>query len=267
MLKDDHYWDEFKGIDPPHYTQIADEIFNGLLPRLGHAELKVLLLIARKTFGWNKDYDAISLSQLQEGTQLGITSIKRAVKSLESKGVIWVHRMRARRGNAAINTYGLVIKGGRAKTGLPQAQNGPHKKQLVQETNDNETASLSLALEISEAHSNGPRDRKALTTSLSKFPVTVLEKVGEQLDQRVAKGGVENPAAYANRLAQVFAEAEAEAQVIREKEQQNVFDTILSTAVFEHSDGQTPADLRESLLQYWPGEQALIQRAVELVST
>src|SRR3954468_20704663 len=59
----------FVGFVAPRYTPTPDELFDDLLAPgvLTEAELRVLLYIVRRTFGWKKDSDAISLSQLTGG--------------------------------------------------------------------------------------------------------------------------------------------------------------------------------------------------------
>lgn len=72
----------------PNYTQTPNELFDEWLPNLNEAELKVLMVIMRKTFGWHKIRDKISLSQLEKHTGLLRQSILKASKSLENKGLI-----------------------------------------------------------------------------------------------------------------------------------------------------------------------------------
>ncbi len=61
--------DEFKfeGFQSPNYTQIPDEVFDVLLPRLSGAQVKCLLYVLRRTFGFKKSHDNISLSQVVNG--------------------------------------------------------------------------------------------------------------------------------------------------------------------------------------------------------
>jgi phage replication O-like protein O len=94
----------FRGYGDPHYTQIPDVLFDEQLPDLSGAELKVLLYIMRRTYGFKKDSDNISLSQimkgimtrdgrvLDRGTGLSKDSVTKAVKSLEQLG--FIHRQR-----------------------------------------------------------------------------------------------------------------------------------------------------------------------------
>jgi hypothetical protein len=52
----------FRGFLSPNYTSVPDELFDELLPELSGSELKVLLYIIRRTFGFKRDADTISLS-------------------------------------------------------------------------------------------------------------------------------------------------------------------------------------------------------------
>jgi phage replication O-like protein O len=75
-------------IPAPNHTQTPNDLFDHWLPHLNESELKVLLVIIRKTFGWHRVHDIISLSQLQHFTGLSETSVLGAIKSLIQKGVI-----------------------------------------------------------------------------------------------------------------------------------------------------------------------------------
>lgn len=61
---DDFY---FPGFQAPSYTQVPDEAFDVLMARLSPAEFKVMMYIIRRTFGFKKSADAISLSQIVSG--------------------------------------------------------------------------------------------------------------------------------------------------------------------------------------------------------
>ena len=75
-------------VPAPNFTQTPNVLFDEWLPHLGMAELKVLMVIMRKTFGWHKIRDRISLSQLQKVTGLERTHVVKGVKSLVEKGLI-----------------------------------------------------------------------------------------------------------------------------------------------------------------------------------
>jgi len=76
----------------PNYTQIPNEIFDDYMDKLTGAELKVLLKICRNTFGWQKEIDKISISQIEKSTGLGKTIIISAVKKLEKLDLIEAYR-------------------------------------------------------------------------------------------------------------------------------------------------------------------------------
>lgn len=76
---------EFK---PPNYTQLPNEFFEEMLQHLSPMETKVLLVIMRKTFGWKKMRDRISISQLEQYTGSRRQAILKAIKSLISKKII-----------------------------------------------------------------------------------------------------------------------------------------------------------------------------------
>lgn len=76
------------GLKAPNHTQTPNELFDEWLPLLGLAELKVLMVIIRKTFGWHKIRDRISLSQLELLTGLGRRHVLKATKTLVEKHLI-----------------------------------------------------------------------------------------------------------------------------------------------------------------------------------
>jgi len=75
-------------ITQPNYTQTPNDLFDHWLPHLSEGELKVLLVIMRKTFGWHKKRDRISISQLAKITGMKEETVINASKSLQGKGII-----------------------------------------------------------------------------------------------------------------------------------------------------------------------------------
>ncbi len=75
----------------PNFTQVPNEIID-LMPQLSGSEFKVLVAICRKTIGWHKTHDAISLSQLHKMTGLESEACCEALKKLESMALIVVNR-------------------------------------------------------------------------------------------------------------------------------------------------------------------------------
>ncbi|MBA7492131.1 hypothetical protein ES702_02680 [subsurface metagenome] len=112
---------EFPGFRNPRYTQVPDELFDELLSELNESELKVLLYIIRRTFGFKKDNDNISIAQickgiktkdgkvLDKGTGLGKSSVARAIKGLERKNIIIARRRKDQKRGFLPTTYSLNI--------------------------------------------------------------------------------------------------------------------------------------------------------------
>jgi Bacteriophage replication protein O len=109
----------FPGFQFPTTTPVPDEVFDVLMPQLSGAELKVLLYICRRTFGFKKESDSISLHQiahgittrdgrvLDGGTGLCKRHVIRALKVLEKKNIIKVTRKVDETGLNEVNTYSL----------------------------------------------------------------------------------------------------------------------------------------------------------------
>ncbi len=125
----------------PTTTPLPDEIYDDWAPKLGEAELKVLLYIVRRTLGFGKGADAISLTQFingivtRDGRVLdhgcGIKSrpnVVRALKGLDDKGLIHVTKGKTTVGDKDVTVYALRWEGdgeetapawGGAETTLP----------------------------------------------------------------------------------------------------------------------------------------------------
>lgn len=109
----------FGGFKNLNSTPIPDEFFDILAVQLSEAELRVLLYIMRRTFGFKKKADAISLSQLTNGirkrdgsvldygTGLSKPSVLKAVSGLQSKGIITIEKRTGEDGRNEINVYQL----------------------------------------------------------------------------------------------------------------------------------------------------------------
>ena len=147
----------FKGYTSPNYTQVPDELFDRQLPELSGAELKVLLYIMRRTFGFKKDSDNISLNQicrgittrdgrvLDRGTGLSKSTAQLAIKGLLEKGVILTtKRVSKAKGNEA-TTFELNVgqqppyTENRHRGAIPEIGTALYRKSAPQETVTQET--------------------------------------------------------------------------------------------------------------------------------
>lgn len=100
-----------RGIRIPNSTQVPNEIFDEYMLHLELSELRVLLFLIRKTFGFNKlTGDHISLSQLEKGTGLHRETIVKAVTALEYAQLIAVERKKDKHGRNLTTFYRLRIE-------------------------------------------------------------------------------------------------------------------------------------------------------------
>jgi replication protein O len=93
----------------PNYTQIPNIIFDHWMNHLDSSTFKLLLFICRKTLGWHKNKDCLSLKKLEEGTHLSKTTITRCIRELESFGLIKKELHKNKYGDQDPNTYELII--------------------------------------------------------------------------------------------------------------------------------------------------------------
>ena len=123
--EDSFYYEGFSG---PNGTIVPDDVFDVLAPRLKESELRVLLYIVRRTFGFGKSADAISLRQLTDGIQtrdgrtldhgtgMSRKAVVAGVRGLTDKGIITVHRHTSQRGDQSVNVYRLRFRDSQAVT-------------------------------------------------------------------------------------------------------------------------------------------------------
>jgi len=117
-------WTRYPGIQAPTYTQTPDEIFDWIAPLLSEPELRVLLYIIRRTFGFKKGADAISIDQmcngivtrdgkrLDYGTGLSRSPVQKALRTLREKNVILAQRQIDADGGSGPTLYALNVIGG-----------------------------------------------------------------------------------------------------------------------------------------------------------
>lgn len=100
------------GILVPGAFQVPNEVVDeGWLKELGGAEVKVLLFIIRKTFGFNKiGGDRIPLSQIIAATGLARQTAVSAIQVLEGCKLIRVIRGISEDGVRKMNFYQLITR-------------------------------------------------------------------------------------------------------------------------------------------------------------
>lgn len=119
----------FEGFSTQRYTQIPNVYFDHLMQDLSPSENLVLMYIFRRTFGFGKDADAISLTQMAEGittrdgrvldrgTGMSRPGCRKGIQGLLDKGIISVQKAIAEDGNNEVNIYRVRFKDGEAPPG------------------------------------------------------------------------------------------------------------------------------------------------------
>tara|TARA_R110000868_G_C10934466_1_gene766605 strand:- start:836 stop:1810 length:975 start_codon:yes stop_codon:yes gene_type:complete len=96
-------------IKAPNFTMIPNVIFDHWMKTLSHLQFKVLLCICRKTLGWNKDRDMLSLNQISDLTNSSKDGVRECLKVLESHGLIKKHISTNDYGSSNPNVYEIDI--------------------------------------------------------------------------------------------------------------------------------------------------------------
>lgn len=93
-------------VPEPNYTQTPNYFFDEMLAEIDTmSELKVTLAIIRQTFGWRKNEDQISLSQLEELTGMQRQQVVAGCKAALARGYVWREKRNGR------NYFGLNVGG------------------------------------------------------------------------------------------------------------------------------------------------------------
>jgi phage replication O-like protein O len=93
------------GFTSPNHTQCPNDLFDVHMLDMSEAELKVTLAIIRKTLGFHKKSDPISLSQLQKLTGLSRQGVSDGVAAAIERGLVEI----VGTGKRGVLIYGLVI--------------------------------------------------------------------------------------------------------------------------------------------------------------
>jgi len=125
----------FGGVDTINGTQIPDAYFDEVMAPLGASAFMVLMYIARRTFGFKRYSDQISLDQichgivtrdgrrLDHGTGLAKSTVVLALDRLVAFGVIRKQRNDDPQGGQLANTYQIVFKNPSVTSPPPLSEN------------------------------------------------------------------------------------------------------------------------------------------------
>jgi hypothetical protein len=203
----------YEGFSSPNGTIVPDDLFDVLAPELGEAELRVLLYIIRRTFGFKKSSDAISLSQMVDGIKtrdgrvldrgagVAKSAAARAVSGLTGKGIVTASRRRsAERGHEA-TVYSLRFSETPLSSKRTRASS-PKGLGLVLQENRQQT--VRQQTEVHNGVNNGREAGGAITKN--RRVSGLVPKTPEHVDYLVAEilrvCGDEHSSAYYRHLIQ-----------------------------------------------------------------
>ena len=89
------------------YTQLHNELFK-YIPFLSGAAVKILLIVARQTYGWHKENAQISLQTFEMQSGLSRSSVVRAIAELVKAELLDVKRIKVGDLNE-INSYQILL--------------------------------------------------------------------------------------------------------------------------------------------------------------
>ena len=183
----------YEGFGKPSYTQVPDDFFDILAPELKESELRVLLYIIRRTFGWKKESDAISLSQmvngiktkegkkLDRGTGMSRKAVVAGCAGLVEKGIVVVEKRKSDNGDNDTNIYRLRFKGQPDQKGVVTESNHPGYRStppLVTLSNPQQTVIQETVKQqrIDQKKNKKSNNSSGLPAAKQRVVVALLEK-------------------------------------------------------------------------------------------
>ncbi len=184
----------YKGFSSLNGTIVPDDVFDVLAPELNEAELRVLLYIVRRTFGFKKDNDNISLRQMVEGittkdgrvldrgTGMSKSAVARGLAGLrEKKIIVAVRNSSAERGNEA-TTYRLHFEHDRDDEGTdPTSSVGvdedtPLSRQRDKGVSQQRDKGLSRQRDTQETVEQQTVKQKTAISNIRKAPISKIRE-------------------------------------------------------------------------------------------
>ncbi len=157
------------------FTQVPNKIIDTYLCKMKNSELKVFMLICRKTLGYQKRWDRISLSQMTKYTGLAKSTVIEAIKGLQRDGLI------KKCTDQQTYQYGIEI-------GLPEDPDGSKNQPLAVQKSDQET------VRESDIQKKASKEKEINTTTSSSSEFSedvfkVIERWNQLFDNRIYSVG------------------------------------------------------------------------------
>ena len=167
--------------------QIPNQLVDEYLDQLNGNELKILLVVIRKTKGWNKEYDGISISQFKQLTGIkDERTIRKSIKKLIDLGLIEkvdnagkfsLYRLTPPTKNDGGQKMQGVAKNAPTppakNVGTPPAKNAPHKYTLPKDTitKDINKKEKKVEKKEKETFAKNALEKSEIKTSLNELKV------------------------------------------------------------------------------------------------
>lgn len=139
-------------VEKPNYTQIPNSVLDGLA-QMKEAEARVVMALCRRTFGWHKRSDRVSLTQLQELTGMSRQGVIQGIEAaLEHK---WIKRVQ----HGQAFTYTVLVNEVDQSTKLTSQ---PSRPELVNEVDQ---SAQKLVNEVDTQKKELPKEKERKTVA------------------------------------------------------------------------------------------------------
>lgn len=158
-----------------NHTQISNDFIDKHMAELSGAEVKIFIAISRKTIGWHKDTDKISISQLMELTGLSNRQIINSINFLNNKNLITTIKSQGRSTEFEIN-YDSV-----KSSPVKKVHRGSEESSQVESKTSEESSHTKEILKDTKQKIIADKDKN---TELRKEIITVIGNYYEKLYQQ-----------------------------------------------------------------------------------
>ena len=153
------------GFDPG-FTAIPNQLLDMFIPFLSAAEVRVLLYVLRRTFGFGKQLDGISLRQICEGvvsltgrrldygTGLSKPAVIEAIRVLGGCGLLF-SQAPSKKGKGSVKVYAVVLTG-RAKKIVDESRGGSEKVSRINPSSPAQKGQHAHGVSGNSANPSGP---------------------------------------------------------------------------------------------------------------
>jgi len=125
-----------------NHTQISNDFLEIHMKNLSGGATKVFLAISRKTIGWHKETDSISISQIMALTGLSNRGVINSISELEKNGLIKVFRKKTEKDFNYTNKYTIDYEEssqGSEESSPISSEESSQTKETIKETKTKES--------------------------------------------------------------------------------------------------------------------------------